>query len=100
MNRLAIIDEEIEKTHVTKIRRYISKLKPKESTGYDEVSNFVIKKIYPDYISCLVNCFNTWLSEYRYPRCWKLAKTVTLNKKKSGIPCCEQTRPISLSATF
>ena len=29
MNRLAIIDEEIEKTNVTEIRRHISKLKPK-----------------------------------------------------------------------
>ena len=99
MNRLAIIDEEIEKTNITEIRRHISKLKPKKSTGYDEVSNFIIKKISPDYISCLVNCFNTWLSEYRYPQCWKLAKIVTLNKQKSGIPCCEQTRPISLLAT-
>ena len=32
-------------------------------------------------------------------QCWKLAKIVTLNKQKSGIPCCEQTRPISLLAT-
>ena len=44
MNRLAIIDEEIEKTNITEIRRHISKLKPKKSTGYDEVSNFIIKK--------------------------------------------------------
>ena len=44
MNRLAIIDEEIEKTNVTEIRRHIFKLKPKKSTGYDEVSNFIIKK--------------------------------------------------------
>ena len=57
------------------------------------------KKLSPDYISCLVNCFNTCLSEYRYPQCWKLAKIVTLNKQKSGISCCEQTRPISLLAT-
>ena len=44
MNRLAIIHEEIEKTNVTKIRRHRSKLKPKKSTAYDEVSNFIIKK--------------------------------------------------------
>ena len=69
MNRVAIIDEEIEKTNVTEIRRHISKVKPKKSTGYDEVSNFIIKKISPNYISCLVNRFNTWLSEYRYPQC-------------------------------
>ncbi|CAF2039580.1 unnamed protein product [Rotaria magnacalcarata] len=30
---------------------------------------------------------------------WKLAKIVTLNKLKAGIPRCDQTRPISLLAT-
>ena len=67
MNRLTTIDEQIEKTSVTEIRRYIFKLKPKKSTGFDEISNFIIKKLPLDYISCLVNCFNMWLSEYRYP---------------------------------
>ena len=35
----------------------------------------------------------------RYPEEWKTAKIVTLNKLKSGIPRCDQTRPISLLAT-
>jgi Reverse transcriptase (RNA-dependent DNA polymerase) len=39
------------------------------------------------------------LRECRYPDEWKLAKIVTLNKLKSGIPKCDQTRPISLLAT-
>ena len=82
INRLTIIDEEIEKTSVTEVGRYtcISKLKQEESTGFDEVSNFIIKKLPPNYIDRLVNCFNTWLKEYRYPQRWKLAKIVTLNK--------------------
>ena len=59
----------------------------------------MIKRLPPSYISCLANCFNTWLREYRYPEVWKLAKIVTLNKLKAGVPRCEQIRPISLLAT-
>ena len=59
----------------------------------------MIKRIPPSYISCLANCFNTWLNEYRHPDVWKLAKIVTLNKLKTGVPRCDQTRPISLLAT-
>jgi len=88
-------------THALKleIKRHISKLKPKKSSGFDAVSNFMIKRIPPSYINCLVKCFNAWLSEYRYPDVWKLAKIVTLNKLKTGVPRCDQTRPISLLAT-
>ncbi|CAF5194789.1 unnamed protein product, partial [Rotaria magnacalcarata] len=59
----------------------------------------MIKRIPPGYINCLANCFNTWLKEYRYPDVWKLAKIITLNKLKAGVPRCDQTRPISLLAT-
>ncbi|CAF4832358.1 unnamed protein product [Rotaria socialis] len=60
---------------------------------------FIIKKLPPSYIECLTNYFNTWLNECRYPDDWKIAKIITLNKLKLGIPKCEQTRPISLLAT-
>ena len=40
-----------------------------------------------------------WIKEGRYPKQWKLAKIVTLNKLKAGVPRCDQTRPISLLAT-
>jgi hypothetical protein len=99
MNKLATVNEKIETTNFTEIKRHISKLKPKKSSGFDAVSNFMIKRIPPSYIRCLVKCFNTWLSEYRYPEFWKLAKIVTLNKLKTGVPRCDQTRPISLLAT-
>ena len=99
INRLAISREKIEMTNALEIKGHTSKLKPRKSSGFDEVSNFMVKRISPSYISCLVNCFNTWLSEYRYPDVWKLAKIVTLNKIKIGVPRCDQTRPISLLAT-
>jgi hypothetical protein len=92
-------NENIEPTTVTEIKKYISKLKPKKSSSFDAVSNYMIKRISPGYISCLMKCFNTWLSEYRYPEFWKLAKIITLNKLKAGVPRCDQTRPISLLTT-
>jgi hypothetical protein len=59
----------------------------------------MIKKLPPTYIECLCKCFNEWLSEYQYIEDWKTAKMITLNKLKTGIPNCEQTRPISLLVT-
>ncbi len=99
INKLAMLNEKIETTSAIEIKRYISKLKSKQSSGFDAVSNFMIKRIPPGYISCLVNCFNTWIREYRYPDVWKLAKIVTLNKLKAGIPRSDRTRPISLLET-
>ncbi|CAF4157481.1 unnamed protein product, partial [Rotaria magnacalcarata] len=99
MNKLALINENVETTNTVEIKKHISRLKPKKSCGFDAVSNYMIKRIPPGYINCLVNCFNTWLKEYRYPDVWKLAKIITLNKLKAGVPRCEQTRPISLLAT-
>ncbi len=86
MNKLAMLNEKIETTSVIEIKKYISMLKRKESSGFDAVSDFMIKRMSPGYISCLANCFNVWLSEYRYPDVWKVAKIVTLNKLKARVP--------------
>ena len=99
INRLSKSKEKIEMTNALEIKKNISQIKPKKSSGFGAVSNFMIKRIPPSYISCLVNCFNIWLSEYRYLDIWKLAKMMTLNKIKAWIPHCDQTRPISLLAT-
>jgi hypothetical protein len=99
VNQLMISEEKVERTSTAEIQRLIKTLKPKKSAGLDLVSNCMIKKLPPSYIDCLANCFNVWLTECRYPDEWKVAKIVTLNKLKSGIPKCDQTRPISLLAT-
>ncbi|CAF4622203.1 unnamed protein product, partial [Rotaria socialis] len=99
VNRLSVLNDSVEKTSTAEITRIIKTLKPKKSAGLDSVSNFIIKKLPPSYIECLAKCFNTWLNDCRYPDDWKIAKIITLNKLKSGIPKCEQTRPISLLAT-
>ena len=99
LKELSISEETIELTSAFEITKFIKKLKPKKSSGFDQISNFMIKLLPPSYITCLVNCFSVWLKESRYPEQWKLAKTVTLNKLKAGVPRCDQTGPISLLAT-
>ena len=86
LSMLARTDAKLEKTSAEEIRRLIRTLKPKKSTGFDQISNFMIKRLPPSYIECLANCFNHWLNECKYPDEWKLAKIVTLNKLKAGVP--------------
>lgn len=71
----------VKETSTTEIMQIIKTLKPKKSSGDDRISNFMIKKA------------PLWPGE------WKIAKIITLNKLKAGIPNCDQTRPISLLAT-
>ncbi|CAF3104235.1 unnamed protein product [Rotaria socialis] len=52
INKLPILNEKIEKTNFTEIKRHILKLKPKKSSGFDVVSNFISKKMPPGYINC------------------------------------------------
>ncbi|CAF4686467.1 unnamed protein product, partial [Rotaria socialis] len=93
------LDIKVEKVASSEVTKIIKKLKNKKSSGYDQISNYIIKLLPPAYIDCLVKCFNVWLSEGRYPDFWKLAKIITLNKLNAGVPRPDQTRPISLLAT-
>ena len=96
---LAESKEEMKQTNVREVTWFIRSLKPKTSTGFDQISNAIIKKLPPSYIEYLVCCFNQWLRDSTYLEEWKIARIITLNKLKSGTPKCEQTRPISLLAT-
>lgn len=71
---LSSSNEEMKRTSIQEIRRLIQSLKTKKSAGFDQISNFMIKRLSPSYIECLAKCFNQWLNE------WKLAKVVTQNK--------------------
>ena len=78
-------DLELATTSIKEIMRITKKMKGKKSSGYDLVSNQIIKLLPPVYIECLVNCFNGWLKECRFPECWKIAKIIILNKLKVGV---------------
>jgi len=94
-----VVKGELEPTTFFEVQKIIRKLKNKKSSGYDQVSNHMIKLLSPVYVQCLVKCCNHWLKECHYPTCWKIAKIVTLNKLKAGVPRSDQTRPISLLPT-
>ncbi|CAF3407164.1 unnamed protein product [Rotaria socialis] len=85
------LDIKVEKVASSEITKIIKKLK-KKSSGYDQISNYIIKLLLSVYIDCLVKCFNVWLSEGRYPDFWKLAKIITLNKLNAGVPRPDQSR--------
>lgn len=94
-----ITDERVKETDATEIKLLIKTSKSKKSTGFDLLSNFMIKKLPLSYIDCVAKCLNVRLRECRDPDECKLTKFVTLNKLKTGVPKCDRTRPISLLAT-
>ncbi|CAF1313696.1 unnamed protein product, partial [Didymodactylos carnosus] len=77
-------NEPVRATSTFEITKYIKKLKGKKSTGYDSVSNYMLKLLPPGYVGCLTKCFNKWLTECSYPEPWKTAKIITLSKLKSS----------------
>ena len=99
-NKLMISNDKIETMNILEIKEHI-KVKTKKLIWlrcnlqfYDQTHSTGLY-----HISCLENCFNSWLSEYRYPDIWKLTKIVMFNKLKTRVSRCDQTRPISLLAT-
>ena len=46
MNKLELSNEKIEMTNVRERKQHISKKKPKQSSGFDQVSNFMIKRLH------------------------------------------------------
>ena len=82
------------------VKKMISKLKSKNSTGLDGVSNKMIKLIPNSHLNFITVCFN-FMSELRKtPKHWKTAKIILLSKSKSTITDPNDTRPISLLSCF
>jgi hypothetical protein len=76
----SIMKEEIQQTNVKEIGDSIRSLKAKKSSGYDSVSNYMLKLLPPGYTQCRYNCFNLWLKECKFSQQWKVAKVISLNK--------------------
>ena len=57
-------------------------LKSKKSSGSDEISNFMIKRLTPSYVGCLSKCLNDWIERNIFLNDTKTAKIVILNKMK------------------
>ena len=77
----------------------ISKLPNKPSSGYDKISNNLLKEIKSEIAVPLVQLFNKSMSHGKFPNAMKVSEVVPLHKGKSKkIP--ENYRPISLLVTI
>ena len=81
------------------IRKLISNLKNKQSSGHDGITNILLKKIMDSIAKPLSYIFNKSLSQGIFPDIMKIAEVVPLHK--SGNPhIIDNYRPISLLMTI
>ena len=83
----------------TEVENIIKNLKPKGSSGYDGISNKLLKEIYVPIIKPLCEIFNKSLTEECFPERMKSADVVPLHKNKSKFDK-NNFRPISLLLTI
>ena len=82
-----------------KIKRIISTLKPKLSSGWDGIPSFILKHLPKNVISILSYIFNQSLSQEKFISWFKHTKVIPLFKK--GCPKdVSNYRPISLLSSF
>ena len=86
-------------TNETEIIELITDLIPKNSSGYDNLSNKLLKKLLPALIVPLTITFNKSLTEGIFPEAMKKADVVPLYKSKDHQES-NNYRPISLLLTL
>lgn len=77
------------------IKDITKKINNKKSSGFDGISNFLIKKFPDSTLRLLTIIFNNCLNNGYFPSSWKSAKIIPL-KKKANSDNVEDYRPISL----
>ena len=77
------------------IEKYIMSLKAKNSSGNDDISNTILKSIYPSIMQALIIIFNKSLSLGEFPDNMKIAIVKPLHKGKSKVEM-NNYRPVSL----
>ena len=82
-------------TSQLEIEKIIKSLKNKNSSGYDDISNKMLKRIYPSIIPALEIIFNKSLSSGIFPENMKLAIVKPLYKGKNKTEILNY-RPVSL----
>ncbi len=88
---------EVEEKEIIKI---VIGMKAKKSTGHDDMSNDLLKKIITTIIKPLTFIINHALTSGKFPNEWKLAKVVPIYKGKGAPEDCSNYRPISLLPTM
>ena len=85
-------------TDKTKIKKLISKLENKHSSGYDKISNIILKRLHVSITTLLEIIFNKLLESGIFPQKMKIADIFPLFKNKER-NLCTNYRPISLLIT-
>ena len=81
------------------ILKLINNLPGKRSSGYDGISNVLLKEIAPLILTPLTIIFNQSISQGVFPDCMKLAEITALHKSNDR-ELCTNYRPISLLNTI
>ena len=81
------------------IEKYINKLTTKDSSGYDNISNTLLKKIKYTVLEPLTHIFNLSITSGEFPENLKLSEIIPLYKKGAK-NLMENYRPISLLITL
>ena len=89
----------LEPCTIEEVKRVIMNLPQKTSSGYDNISNILLKKLSASLLSPLNIIFNKSLSEGKFPETMKKADIVPLYKSKDEHECTNY-RPISLLPTL
>lgn len=74
-------------------------LSNKNSSGFDLISQKLLKTILPSLSELLIDLINSSIREKKYPQCLKKAVITPLHKTGDK-NCCQNYRPISLLSSF
>ena len=78
------------------LKKIVSRLKSKKSSGYDGISNILLKSIIDEIKSPLTIIFNKSLKEGIFPNKMKLAEVIPIYKMKGNKDVMNSYRPVSL----
>lgn len=82
------------------IKSTIQSLKCKNSTGFDQVSNRMIKLLPVQFHDTLAQAYNVLFQSAYWGKEWKIARTICFNKCDNPAPSTNQLRPISMLPIF
>lgn len=77
------------------LQNYVKIINNKKSSGLDNISNFIIKKLPVKALEYLTIVFNNCVNNSYFPNAWKISKIIPIQKKPNNIEI-NNLRPISL----
>jgi Reverse transcriptase (RNA-dependent DNA polymerase) len=85
-----------DKTTPEEVKTLISRLKIKTASGYDDISNRLLKNIPDSAVTFLSNIFNACLQLGYFPLEWKIGKIIPIAKPGKDHSLPSSYRPITL----